>query len=208
MRCFTVTALQNLSALAALRIHLGVKHNVRVMLLAGSDLIHTMSEPGVWSGADVCASFFINDVTCAFSPLTTCIQLEHILGRYGCFIIERAGSDVDEALESLSTWRDNIYVIRQMIHNDVSSTKIRLFLRRGMSIQYLLPASVIEYIEQNRLYLDENHPGPLPASDNDKDKNGEKLLKSSPSSSSLQSSSGSQIRKEGASGSILLLRGP
>ncbi|KAF8316212.1 Nucleotidylyl transferase [Cantharellus anzutake] len=153
----------------------GVKHQVRVMLLAGSDLIHTMSEPGVWSPAD----------------------LEHILGRYGCFIIERAGSDVDEALESLSAWHDNIYVIRQMIQNDVSSTKIRLFLRRGMSIQYLLPASVIEYIEQNRLYLDENHPGPLPASAPDKERNGER---SSSKLSPSTSSSRPRARRESASG--------
>jgi nicotinamide mononucleotide adenylyltransferase len=31
----------------------GEHKNVRVMLLAGSDLISTMSEPGVWSHADV-----------------------------------------------------------------------------------------------------------------------------------------------------------
>jgi nicotinamide mononucleotide adenylyltransferase len=31
----------------------GEQKNVRVMLLAGSDLISTMSEPGVWSYADV-----------------------------------------------------------------------------------------------------------------------------------------------------------
>jgi nicotinamide mononucleotide adenylyltransferase len=31
----------------------GTMHPVRVMLLAGSDLIHTMSEPGVWSAPDV-----------------------------------------------------------------------------------------------------------------------------------------------------------
>jgi nicotinamide mononucleotide adenylyltransferase len=31
----------------------GERRNVRVMLLAGSDLIATMSEPGVWSEADV-----------------------------------------------------------------------------------------------------------------------------------------------------------
>lgn len=31
----------------------GVKHNVRVVLLAGSDLIQTMSEPGVWTLKDV-----------------------------------------------------------------------------------------------------------------------------------------------------------
>lgn len=32
----------------------GVRHPVRVVLLAGSDLIQTMSEPGVWSSRDVC----------------------------------------------------------------------------------------------------------------------------------------------------------
>ena len=31
----------------------GERRNVRVMLLAGSDLIATMSQPGVWSEADV-----------------------------------------------------------------------------------------------------------------------------------------------------------
>lgn len=31
----------------------GERRNVHVMLLAGSDLIGTMSEPGVWSYADV-----------------------------------------------------------------------------------------------------------------------------------------------------------
>jgi nicotinamide mononucleotide adenylyltransferase len=82
--------------------------------------------------------------------------LDHILGRYGVFIVERAGSDVDEALESLSQWRDNIFVLRQMIHNDVSSTKIRLFLRRGMSVHYLLPAAVVNYIEANHLYADDS----------------------------------------------------
>lgn len=35
----------------------GEKRPARVMLLAGSDLIMTMSEPGVWSYADVSADF-------------------------------------------------------------------------------------------------------------------------------------------------------
>lgn len=35
----------------------GEQRNVRVMLLAGSDLISTMSEPGVWSYADVSLPF-------------------------------------------------------------------------------------------------------------------------------------------------------
>ncbi len=111
----------------------GQRKAVHIALLAGADLIQTMSTPGVWSEKD----------------------LDHILGRYGTFIIERSGTDIDEALASLNPYRDNIHVIQQLIQNDVSSTKIRLFLRRGMSVQYLIPAPVVEYIEQNHLFGDD-----------------------------------------------------
>ena len=37
----------------------GEHRRVRIMLLAGSDLIGTMSEPGVWSYSDVCRTRFI-----------------------------------------------------------------------------------------------------------------------------------------------------
>ena len=108
----------------------------RVMLLAGSDLIATMSEPGVWSEPD----------------------LDHILGRYGALIVERAGADTDQAIDALARWRHNIHLIHQLVQNDVSSTKVRLFLRRGLSVRYLLPAAVVEYIEERGLYTDDG-PG-------------------------------------------------
>lgn len=111
----------------------GERKNVRVALLAGADLIQTMSTPGVWSDKD----------------------LDHILGRYGSFIVERTGTDIDDALASLQPWKENIYVIQQLIQNDVSSTKIRLFLRREMSVHYLVPAPVIRYIEEHDLYEDD-----------------------------------------------------
>lgn len=63
---------------------------------------------------------------------------------------------MDDALASLKQWEDNIHVIHQMIQNDVSSTKIRLFLKRDMSIRYLIPEPVIRYIDQHRLYNDED----------------------------------------------------
>jgi len=126
----------------------GQKRNVRVMLLAGSDLIGTMSEPGVWSYAD----------------------LDHILGRYGTFIIERAGSAMDQATDNLSRWRNNIHMISQLIQNDVSSTKVRLFIRRGLSIRYLLPASVVEYIEQHGLYQDDSHLPNAVSKDKDRER--------------------------------------
>ncbi|KAJ3946192.1 Nicotinamide/nicotinic acid mononucleotide adenylyltransferase 1 [Colletotrichum fioriniae] len=107
---------------------------VRIAVLAGADLINTMSQPGVWSPSD----------------------LRHILGDFGAFVLERAGVNIDEALGNLKEYEDQIYYIPQVVPNDVSSTKIRLLLRRNMSIDYLIPAEVIKYIDEHGLYNEDD----------------------------------------------------
>ncbi len=72
----------------------------KVMLLAGADLIQTMSTPGVWSPDD----------------------LDHILGVYGTFILERTGTDIDDALGNLQKWKDNIYVSNSSLATDGAPT--------------------------------------------------------------------------------------
>ena len=62
----------------------------------------------------------------------------------------------DDALVSLQQWRENIRVIPQLIQNDVSSTKIRLFRKRGKSIRYYIPDKVVDYIHEHDLYVDDN----------------------------------------------------
>jgi len=117
----------------------GSKRGVKIMLLAGGDLIESMGEPNVWADED----------------------LNHILGRYGCLIVERTGSDVRSFLLShdiMYEHRRNVLVIKQLIYNDISSTKVRLFIRRGMSVQYLLPNSVIRYIQEHGLYINDPEP--------------------------------------------------
>jgi len=129
----------------------GEKRRVHVALLAGADLIQTMSTPGLWAQED----------------------LKRILGHYGAFILERSGTDIgkslnilywvqrlidptqDDALASLQQYRDKIHIMQQLIQNDVSSTKIRLFRKRGMSIRYLIPDNVVRYIDAHDLYRDE-----------------------------------------------------
>ncbi|EGG10038.1 uncharacterized protein MELLADRAFT_71032 [Melampsora larici-populina 98AG31] len=120
----------------------GQRKPIRIILLAGSDLIQTMSEPGLWAEED----------------------LHHILSRYGCYIIERAESEIDQSLFSpssvhsrspLSLYKHQIYMVPQLVRNDVSSTKVRLFVRKGMSIEYLIPSGVIKYIKLHSLYQDE-----------------------------------------------------
>lgn len=131
----------------------GERKQVHIALLAGADLIQTMSTPGVWAEKD----------------------LDHILGQYGSFIVERQGTDIDEALASLNSYRENIHVIQQLIQNDVSSTKIRLFLKRGMSVQYLIPAPVVEYIEQNHLFREDSRQSTSTSSLHDKGKTPESI---------------------------------
>ncbi|KAL8921738.1 MAG: hypothetical protein Q9172_003855 [Xanthocarpia lactea] len=135
----------------------GERKPVKIVLLAGADLIQTMSTPGVWSQED----------------------LDHILGRYGVFIVERTGTDIDDALAALTQWRHNIWVIQQLIQNDVSSTKIRLFLKREMSVRYLVPAPVISYIEAHGLYDDDGASSSI--HEKDKESKGKLVAESSKS---------------------------
>ncbi|KAL2019204.1 hypothetical protein VTK56DRAFT_10004 [Thermocarpiscus australiensis] len=108
----------------------GQMRKARIALLAGADLVMSMGEPGLWAPAD----------------------LDVILGQYGAFIIERSGTDIDQALASLRQYEHNIWVISQVIQNDISSTKVRLFLKKDLSVRYLIPDPVVEYIEEHQLF--------------------------------------------------------
>ncbi|KJZ69344.1 hypothetical protein HIM_11266 [Hirsutella minnesotensis 3608] len=112
----------------------GSRKPARIVLLAGADLIQTISNPDVWDARDV----------------------DHILGDFGVFVLERTGTELDSALASLKQWEKNIHVIRQVVTNDISSTKVRLLLKRDMSIDYLIPDEVINYIYEHNLYRDLN----------------------------------------------------
>ncbi|KAF7562739.1 hypothetical protein G7046_g1403 [Stylonectria norvegica] len=116
----------------------GTRKRARIVLLAGLDLIQTMSTPEVWDARD----------------------LDHILGNYGVFALERSGIELDPASANLKQWEQNIHIIRQMVTNDISSTKVRLLLKRNMSIDYLIPDDVINYIYEHNLYrsLDGSDP--------------------------------------------------
>ncbi|ELR24721.1 nicotinate (nicotinamide) nucleotide adenylyltransferase [Acanthamoeba castellanii str. Neff] len=106
---------------------------LQVMLLCGSDLLASFNTPGVWADED----------------------LEVILGKYGVACIQREGSDAMKSIVSsdiLFRHLNNIHLVPTWIPNDVSSTRIRQMLNRGLSVKYFMPDRVIQYIQENNLY--------------------------------------------------------
>ena len=104
-------------------------------LLVGADLIESIKKPGLWDPNDV----------------------QEIFGIFGAIVISRHGTSIREFIAEhpiLMNCSDNIEIVKEWILNDISATKLRDAIRKGLSIKYLTPDSVIEYIGQEKLYRD------------------------------------------------------
>lgn len=58
--------------------------------------------------------------------------------------------------DTLSRHRQNIFLVREWVRNETSATEVRRALRRGLSVKYLIPDSVVEYIHQHNLYTEDS----------------------------------------------------
>ncbi|XP_026055804.1 nicotinamide/nicotinic acid mononucleotide adenylyltransferase 1 isoform X2 [Carassius auratus] len=99
-------------------------------------------------GADVLESFGVKDL---WKPE----DIEEIVGRYGVACITRCGSDPEKFINQsdvLYKHRKNIHMVREWVTNEISATHVRRALRRGQSVRYLLPDSVVRYIQEHSLY--------------------------------------------------------
>ncbi|CAJ1971515.1 unnamed protein product [Sphenostylis stenocarpa] len=113
------------------------RESLKVMLLCGSDLLHSFGIPGFW----------IPD------------QVKSICKDYGVVCISREGQDVEKTIfenEILNKYQDNIKVVDELVPNQISSTRVRDCIARGVSIKYLTADEVIDYIREQKLYLNLN----------------------------------------------------
>ncbi|GBG82083.1 hypothetical protein CBR_g34363 [Chara braunii] len=105
----------------------------RIVLICGADLLQSFTIPGVW----------IED------------QVREILSSYGVVCITRGSIDVRKIIvenDLLYEYRRNIVVVDERINNGVSSSEVRRSLSHGLSVKYLVPEQVLQYIKKNCLY--------------------------------------------------------
>ncbi|XP_067898202.1 nicotinamide/nicotinic acid mononucleotide adenylyltransferase 3 isoform X2 [Heterodontus francisci] len=109
----------------------------RLKLLCGADVLKTFDIPNLWKDK----------------------HIEEIVQKFGLVCISRGDVDPQRFIyesDILFKHRHNIHVVREWVPNDISATHIRRALRRGHSVKYLLPESVIDYIQQHNIYTAES----------------------------------------------------
>ncbi|KAE8660240.1 Nicotinamide/nicotinic acid mononucleotide adenylyltransferase [Hibiscus syriacus] len=83
-------------------------------------------------------------------------QVRAICKDYGVVCIRREGQDLENIIsgdEILNENRDNIKIVDELVPNQISSTRLRECISRGLSIKYLTIDEVIDYIGKQNLYL-------------------------------------------------------
>lgn len=109
------------------------EESLGVMLLCGSDLLESFSMPGVW----------IPD------------QVRIICRDFGVVCIRREGKDIEKLISTSEILTENkncIIHVDEIIPNQISSSRVRDCIKRGLSVKYLTEDSIIEYINQLQLY--------------------------------------------------------
>ncbi|XP_044137976.1 nicotinamide/nicotinic acid mononucleotide adenylyltransferase 1 isoform X1 [Bufo gargarizans] len=113
------------------------KASPQVKLICGADFLESLGVPNLWKPEHVI----------------------EIVSTFGLVCISRIGSDTHKFMyESDVLWkhRKNVHLVDEWITNDISSTKVRRALRRGMSVRYLVPDPVLDYIKKHDLYNEES----------------------------------------------------
>ena len=101
----------------------------RLMLLCGGDLLESFS---VWSDE----------------------QIDTVVRDFGLVVITRVGSNPEQYVDQhpiLRLYKDNILIVPSDA-NSISSTEVRKAVKQGQSITDLVPESVSQYIEDNKIY--------------------------------------------------------
>ena len=82
--------------------------------------------------------------------ITSWKNYKYILDNFKLIVIRRDNNDVEDELKRYNNG-GNILIL-DIINNDLSSTRIRKFLKEGKSLDCLVSKNVVRYIRKNNLY--------------------------------------------------------
>ncbi|XP_007228727.2 nicotinamide/nicotinic acid mononucleotide adenylyltransferase 3 [Astyanax mexicanus] len=105
----------------------------QLKLLCGADFLETFKVPGLWADE----------------------HIEEVVGRFGLVCVSRGGLQPERTVHEcdlLHKHKRNIFLVREWIRNEISATEVRRALRRGLSVKFLIPDNVIDYIREHNLY--------------------------------------------------------
>lgn len=106
-------------------------------LLCGADVLKTFQTPSLWKDE----------------------HIQEIVEKFGLVCVSRAGHDHEQYISEsaiLTHYRHNIHLVKNVVQSDLSATYVRQALYQGRSVKYLLPDSVLSYIKDHHLYLEES----------------------------------------------------
>lgn len=105
-----------------------------IYFICADDLLPNMADPKCWDQA----------------------LLEKIVNEFGMVIMKRVFSECADKVQAhpvLSKHTNHIFII-DSFQAQHSSTEIRSLVKRGLSIKYMVPDAVIDYITAHKLYLE------------------------------------------------------
>ncbi|KAI8553019.1 hypothetical protein RHMOL_Rhmol06G0312700 [Rhododendron molle] len=91
-----------------------------------------------------------------FGFLSRQVLVRNICRDFGVVCIRREGQDIEKLIsndEILNEYKSNIKVVDELVPNQISSTRVRDCISRGLSIKYLTADEVIDYITKHHLYV-------------------------------------------------------
>jgi nicotinamide mononucleotide adenylyltransferase len=107
---------------------------IKVMLLAGSDLVEGFAQEHLWNP----------------------VKVREIIENFGLAVVERDSQNpVINCIQNsalFSSLQDNIFIINQLVFCQISSSKLRELIKSNRSIRYLTSDAIVDYIESNNLY--------------------------------------------------------
>lgn len=107
--------------------------SIQLKLLCGADFLDSFKTPGLWLDE----------------------HIEEVSGHFGLVCVSRGGLQPERTVHEsdiLSRHRQNIFLVTEWVRNETSATEVRRALRRGASVKYLVPDTVLQYIQQHNLY--------------------------------------------------------